>query len=374
MRVLLLHNHYRAAGGEERAVADLTWLLEMRGDHVYRIDRSSADAGRVRAARGLLAGGLAPHEIAATVRRRRIDVVHAHNIHPLLGWRALAAASEAGARTVLHVHNFRLFCAIGVAYRDGEPCFRCRGQNMRPGLRLRCRGSLPESAVYAAALRRQQPLIFEHTGCFAVVSQATAERLEQLGLPRGRTAVIPNFVRAGALAAASGASEGSYALLAGRLVPEKGYDTAIAACRETGVPLVVAGEGPDGPRLRALAAGANVRFTGRLAQDALARLRAGAAVALAPSRWEEPCPYAVLDALAAGVPVLVGDRGGLPELAPPEAVLDSESVATWAAALSELWRDPELRRARGEAGLALARERFGEDHHYAALRRCYQQA
>ncbi|MBV9607657.1 MAG: glycosyltransferase, partial [Solirubrobacterales bacterium] len=123
--ILILHNRYRAAGGEERAVSDLAALLARRGHEVEVMERLSEQLGRGRAAVGLLAGGLDPGEVADVVRRRGARVVHAHNLHPLFGWRALAAAREAGARTVLHLHNYRLFCAIGIAYRDGAPCFRC---------------------------------------------------------------------------------------------------------------------------------------------------------------------------------------------------------------------------------------------------------
>ena len=59
MRVLLLHNRYRAAGGEERAVAEITALLARRGHAAELFERSSADIGPARAARGLLSGGIA---------------------------------------------------------------------------------------------------------------------------------------------------------------------------------------------------------------------------------------------------------------------------------------------------------------------------
>jgi glycosyltransferase involved in cell wall biosynthesis len=371
MRVLLLHNRYRAEGGEERAVADIADLLRRRGHVVQVLERSSAGVTQARAARGLLAGGVDPREVGEAVSGMRADVVHAHNVHPLFGWRSLAAARVAGARTVLHLHNFRLFCAIAVAYRDGAPCFRCRGANTLPGLRLRCRGSLGEAAVYAAGLHRQQPRLYEHADRFVVVSDATAARLTELGLPGGRMLTLPNFVPAAAFAADTRAQEGGYALVAGRLVEEKGFDTAISASRAAGVPLVVAGDGPDGARLRSLAAGGDVRFTGRLEPAELAAVRASAAVVLAPSRWEEPCPYAVLDALATGVPVLVSDRGGLPELVGGGAALPAEHVERWASALRELWRDPAVRARRGREALTRARERFGEDRYYAGLMEVY---
>ncbi len=369
--ILLLHNRYRTSGGEERAVAEIAGLLARRGHEVEVLERSSAAVGRERAALGLVSGGLDPDTIGAAVRRLRADVVHAHNLHPTLGWRALAAAQAAGARTVLHLHNYRLFCAIGIAYRDGAPCFRCRGSSTLPGLRLRCRGSLLEAAVYAAGLRRQQPRLFEHVDQFVAVSESTAAHLRDLGLPASLTATLPNFMPNGAFASESTAGAGEFALAAGRLTEEKGLDTAIAAARAAEVPLVIAGSGPDEGRLRGLAAGANVRFTGLLPQADLNQLRRRAAVALAPSRWEEPCPYSVLEALAAGVPVLASDRGGLPELVGEDAVLPARNLEAWTSSLAELWQNPAVRSVRGAAALARARERFGEDRFYEGLIRLY---
>ena len=64
----------------------------------------------------LLRGGLQPDDVAAAVRRTGARVVHAHNVHPAFGWRALAAARAAGARVVLHLHNYRLVCAVGTCF------------------------------------------------------------------------------------------------------------------------------------------------------------------------------------------------------------------------------------------------------------------
>lgn len=374
MRVLLLHNRYRAEGGEERTMADLERLLRARGHTVSTLERSSASASRLTAARGLLSGGINPQEVSAAVKALRADVVHAHNLQPLLGWRALAAARQAGARTVLHLQNFRLSCAVAVGYRDGAPCFRCHGSDTRPGLRLRCRGSLPEAAVYAAGLHRQQPHLLAQAEQFIAVSEATALRLAALGLPAERTTVLHNFIPAEEIAGESRAAGGEHVLVSGRLVPEKGFDMAIAAARAAGVPLLVAGTGPDEPRLRALAAGARVSFTGRLERGALTELRRRAAVVLVPSRWEEPCPYAALEALADGVPVLVGDRGGVGELVGPQAILPAEDTAAWAQTLRRLWEDPEGRRRAGEAGLVRARAEFSENPYYERLMAIYAPA
>src|SRR5215211_1157462 len=245
MRVLVLHNRYRVEGGEERSVElQLAALRRARVEHRL-LERRSADASRPRAAAAMLRGGSREREVVHAVRELGADVVHAHNLHPLLGPRSLVAAREAGARVVLHLHNVRLFCAIGVASRDGGPCFRCRGRRTLPGLVLNCRGSLPEAATYAAALSLHQPRVFGAVDRFVAPSDYAVRRLAALGVPAERLEALPPYLPARAFAQRSAAGEGRYALLAARLSEEKGGDIAIRAAAAAGVPLRVAGEGPQ---------------------------------------------------------------------------------------------------------------------------------
>ena len=378
MVILLLHNRYRERGGEERSVAEQAALLRDRGHRVEVLERSSQAlrglGGRARAARALLRGGESEHDVAALVRQLGVQVVHAHNLHPLLGPRALQAARAAGARTVLQLHNFRLVCAIGVAYHDGEVCHRCSGRNTWPGVRLRCRGDLSESVVYAAALSRQQPRILAATDRFITLSEATRTQLGALGLPLERAEVVCNPLSERAFRGASEAHRGRYALCVGRLVAEKGFDIAVQAARAAGVPLRIVGRGPDEARLRELSGASEVELLGELEPAELAQVRSGAAVQLAPSRCEEQSPYAVLEAMAAGVPVLVSELGGLPELAGAEASLSPRELAPWTRSLAALWSDPEERRRRGEAARRRAWARSAPEAVHDALMGVYERA
>ena len=152
--VLFLHNRYRSPGGEERAVDDLLWLVrEQLGEEAELLERDSALLGRARAAAGLLRGGLRPDEVARAVRRTGARVVHAHNLDPAFGWRALAAARGAGARVVVHLHQYRLVCAVGICFTAGRECTRCHGRNTLPGRAAQLpRLAAAEALVYAAAL------------------------------------------------------------------------------------------------------------------------------------------------------------------------------------------------------------------------------
>jgi glycosyltransferase involved in cell wall biosynthesis len=370
--ILLLHNRYRQPGGEERAVADLAWLVrEHLGEEAEVLERDSAALGRGRAALGLLAGGLAPDEVGAAVRRTGARVVHAHNVTPSLGWRSLAAARAAGARVVLHLHNYRLVCAVGVCFTRGEDCTRCHGRNTLPGVRLNCRGgSRAESAAYAAGIALWQRRLAACADAFVVPSAFALRRLHELGAPvdDARAHVIPSVQRE--LAGASAAVSGGYALAAGRLAPEKGFADAVAACKREGLPLVLAGDGPQLAELRALAAGADVRFTGRVPAEELAALRRGAAVAIVPSRYQEILPLAALEAMAAGLPVAAARSGGLAEIVPEEGLYPPGDVAALGERLRALWGDP----AAGERALAVVRERCAPEVVARRLRAVYDSA
>jgi glycosyltransferase involved in cell wall biosynthesis len=353
-------------------------LLHTRGHKTQLFERSSrslnSKRGRVRAALAMLAGGEAYSDVGAAVARSGSEIVHAHNINPLFGPKALKAAHDAGARVVMHLHNYRLVCAVAIAYRDGEVCTRCHGRNTAPGVGLRCRDSLTEAAVYGAGISIHQKTVLDAVDEFVVPSEAAVARLADLGLPPDRMHVLPNFLGDEQFAAETHAADGRYALFAGRLAEEKGVDTAIEASRRAGVPLLIAGTGPDSERLKELAKGAPVTFTGRLSPAELAEARRRAAFAVVPSRWDEPCPYAVIEAMAAGLPTLVSHIGGLPEMAGWDAALPPRDTERWAVAMQELWTDGQMRQEHGERALAHARDLFGTDRFYSGLMEIYADA
>ena len=342
--ILFLHNRYRTTGGEERAVDDLAWLVrEHLGEDAEVLTRDSAALGRRRAAAGLLRGGMAPDDVAAAVRRTGARVVHAHNLLPQIGWRALAAAREAGAKVVVHLHNYRLVCSVAVCFTRGEECTRCHGRATWPAVRLNCRGNPVESATYAAGLALWQRRMAEQADAFVVPSVFARERLRELRAPLGdRVTVLPHPVRG--IAREPRFDPTGPALVTSRLAPEKGVDIAIDACRVAGVPLVIAGDGPLDADLRSRAAGADVRFVGRVAADEVDRLRAGASLAIVPSRSGETFGLAAAEAMAAGLPVVAASIGALPELVPPAQLAQPGDAVALGALVARLRGDAAVAR------------------------------
>jgi glycosyltransferase involved in cell wall biosynthesis len=373
MPVLVVHNRYRLEGGEERSVQLQLDALRRAGIEHAVLERRSAEVSRPKAALALLNGGAGTDDVHAAVGELGADVAHVHNMLPLLGPKALQAARDAGAAVVLQLHNLRLFCAIGVAARDGAPCFRCHHRNTLPGLLLNCRDSVPEAAVYAAALARHQPAVMGSVDRFVVPSRYAAGQSALLGVPADRIDVVAHYLPSEAFASESRAADGRYALIAARLSPEKGVDTAIEAAALADIPLRVAGEGDELARLTEFAevTSAPVEFTGRLDRAGLEAELAGAAMLLMPSRYNEFAGYSALEAMAGGVPVIASDLGALPELVGEEHCVPANDPHALAARMRKLWRDPDRRLREGDAHIERARAGHSEERYVSGLRDIY---
>jgi glycosyltransferase involved in cell wall biosynthesis len=364
--ILFLHNRYRRSGGEERALADLLWLVrEHLGEEAELLERDSALLGRGAAATAMLRGGLDPTEVARAVRRTKARVVHAHNLQPAFGWRALAAARDAGARVIGHLHQYRLVCAVGVCFTQGSECTRCHGRNTLPGVLRHCRGSTGEALVYAGALSLWQRRATALMDSAIVPSEFALGRLRELGAPLPpATHVLANPVRDIAAQAPVRDAADGYALFSGRLEPEKGLGVAIEACAIAGIPLTVAGEGSERMRFANVT---GVRFLGQVADEEMAALRRGASVALMPSLTSETFGLAAAEAMAAGIPVAASDIGALGELVPRAWLSPPGDAAALARTIEALRRDP----GAGASALALARERLDPGRLAATLARIY---
>ena len=124
-----------------------------------------------------------------------------------------------------------------------------------------------------------------------------------------------------------------------------------------------------GARLRALAAGdPRIRFRGPVAPDGQGRLWDSLDALVVPSLWWENSPLAVLEALAAGTPVVSTPVSGMRGLLGGGAgvVVDDFTPEALAAAIRELLHDPARRAAMGAAGAALVRERYSLEAMVAA--------
>ncbi|MDX3225339.1 glycosyltransferase [Streptomyces sp. ME19-01-6] len=371
MHVLVVHNRYSSAqpSGENRVVDEEVGLLRAAGHRVDVFERRSDDI----AARSLFGKAAVPllvpwnpavrAELAARLRTERPDVVHVHNVFPLLSPAVLAACADAGVPVVATLHNYTQVCPPGTLHRDGRPCTECVGSAASlPAVRHGCyRNSRLATVPLAVSLSVNRRRWWSGVERFFCISAAQRDILVRSGMPAERLAVKHNFVpdpgarRAGA---------GEHLLFLGRLAEAKGVPLLMAAWDEiaadggVGVPLVIAGAGPLGPEVTAWAAGRDdVRYVG-LYDPAQCRQAVARSVAVvAPSMSLETFGLVVAEAMAAGVPAVAAGHGAFAELV-EEGVTGllhrPGEAASLASCMRRITAEPDRNREMGQA----ARRRY----------------
>lgn len=113
-------------------------------------------------------------------------------------------------------------------------------------------------------------------------------------------------------AAGDRATERGYFLAVGRMIPYKKFDLLVETFKKNGLPLKLAGRGPEFEKCKNLGQGAeNIEFLGFVPDEDLPKLYAGARAFLFPA--EEDFGLTPVEAMAAGTPVIFFDRGGATE-------------------------------------------------------------
>jgi glycosyltransferase involved in cell wall biosynthesis len=314
MRVLILHSRYLSgwASGENSVVRDEERLLTEAGHQVVAwTPAPGPELSQMRLGSRTLWSSAALRRVRALIDQHRPDIVHCHNLYPMLSPAVLRAARNGGSRIVVTLHNYRMSCLPATFTRDGEICELCLGHVPWRGVKYRCyRGSLAGSAALAGSLSLHRAIgSFDQVSLFLPVSGFVRDKHVQAGLAPDRMLVKPNF----SWPRPQRQGPGEFFLYAGRLAPEKDVQTLLEAWRSIPDRLILAGDGPERARLEAMAP-AGVEFMGTVTPDKVNELLHGARALMVPTRCNEGGPRSVIEAYAAGVPVIATALGALPEM------------------------------------------------------------
>lgn len=378
MRVLQIHNRYRSASpsGENGVVDREAEALRSRGHLVERFERFNDEIDTwPKPKKALLPGRLfwsqqSYREVRGLLQDSRPDVVHVHNLFPLLSISVLRACERERVPVVATLHNYRLACPSGQLFRNGSVCHACVDRVPAPAVYHGCyRGALASLPV-AAEVHAHRSAWRSLIAAYICISEAQRQILAPVRLPPTRVFVkwnlvpIPiadEYVRATA--------NTRIVMFAGRLDASKGipvllkaWDHHRATTGANSLQLVIAGSGPLEQHVVRWATGrADVQVLGLLSPIECRALMRKASAVVVPSAWEEPFGLVAVEAMAAGVPVLAPAHGAFPELVrdgvdgrlyPPG---DTTALADFLADLEDF---PERYQSLGRNGQAGYQARF----------------
>jgi len=308
-------------------------------------DIASGVGGLLRAAPGPVYSPSGVRRFRQLLQQTAPDVVHLHNVHPLISPWVVRVAGRAGVPVVQTMHNYRHACVNGLHLRDGHPCTDCVGTRLGlPAVRHACyRDSRPQTVPMTLGQNVHRRTWRDGVDRMLALTPFMRDELVRIGFHPDRITVRPTWVPDPGVAPAGGRD----VLYVGRLDEAKGVDRLLEAWaaggRTSGRRLVVAGDGPLARQVAAVAAeDETVTHLGPLDPDGVRAAMADAAYVVVASRFFEGYPLVVAEAFGRGRPVLtvsggsvgtiVADDGGwtveptTPAIAEALATIDDDDV------------------------------------------------
>jgi glycosyltransferase involved in cell wall biosynthesis len=320
MRVLVAHNFYRssAPSGENQLVRAEVGLLRDGGVDVVELFE---DSDEIRGGlRGVLQTAPGPFYSRDGVRRftrlleeHRPDVVHLHNVFPLISPYVARVAARQGIPVVQTVHNYRHGCVNALHLRDGQPCTDCLGTRLGlPAVQHGCyRGSRAQTVPMTLGQIVHRRTWREDVERYLALTPFMRDKLVVTGIPAERITIRPTWVPDPGEAGPPGRD----VLYVGRLDEAKGVDLLLAAwadARHDGRRLRIVGDGPLAPLVAAASARDDtIAHVGRLDASGTGAEMSGCAYVVVPSRVFEGYPLVVAEAFARGRAVLTVSGGSV---------------------------------------------------------------
>lgn len=317
----MLHNSYQHRGGEDESYESEVRMLRAEGHSVETIHINNAQIesrGKIHVAIESLWSTPSYDLVDRKLREQPFDVLHVQNFFPLLSPSVYYAARKHRVAVVQTLRNYRLLCPNVFFHRDGHVCEDCMGKVFKyPGILHGCyRGSRLATATVAAmtAFHTIKGTWTNAVDLYIALTQFVRDKFVEAGFPEEKLVVKSNFVYPDP---GCGNGEGGYALFVGRLSPEKGLGTLLAAWKQLGRnwKLKIAGEGPMSGEIEAFCAErGDVEWLGPQSRAQTAALMGSAKVLVFPSEWYETFGRVAIESFAAGTPVIASRLGAMAEI------------------------------------------------------------
>jgi glycosyltransferase involved in cell wall biosynthesis len=404
MKIVLANKYFYPKGGDCLYTLRLMKLLQNNGhtvipfgmDHPQNIDtgyekyfvpyidfnvelKKHGLANALKVASRAVVNSTAAQSMRRLIDDYEPDIVHLQNIHHQLTPAIAEAAKSRGIPVVWTMHDYILACPNDNLLRDGKICMECVTGANYPMVLHRCKkGSFGASILAALERTIYSPKLLQKAVFkFICPSKFMAGILQQTGIARNKIAALPNF-----LISDNFTSTGNdYFLYIGRLTIEKGVDTLIDAFGITNQSkLIIAGEGPLGDQLKSKVIKAdykNISFVGHQSPENIQKLLAGCLASIIPSICYENFPYAVMESMAAGKPVIASRIGGIPEMIDHQInglLFEPGNSDQLAQMIENIGNNKSMAIKYGQAGKAKVIIEYSGQKHYENLIDIYRQA
>lgn len=375
MKVLIAHNRYLQAGGEDAVMEDEVALLREYGHEVVTLERHNKSIADNPISSGLatLWSTDAARELQTLCRSFRPDVIHCHNTFPQLSPAIYWAAARERVPVVQTLHNFRLLCANAMLTRHGQPCEQCVGTLPWRGVLNRCyRDSTSQSLMLVGMLGLHRAIgSFQHKVTrYIALNKYCRDKFIAGGLPADRFCIKPNFApdpkptdlpRSGLL-------------FVGRLSPEKGVQVLLDAASLAQQRVTVVGDGPLADQCR------NhpwIDYRGAIPRAEVMQAMQTASCLIVPSTWYENMPRTVVEAFACGLPVIASRLGALAEMVSDGCtgmLFDAGDAPSLARCVRDALQEPQKLLRWGQAARETYLQNYTAEASYAQLMSIYREA
>jgi len=383
MKILIIHNKYGKFSGEEAVVESQIKLLKSKGHKIITYLRSSEEIGtqlqnKAKAFFTAFYNKDAIAELKNLISAESPDVVHIHNLYPIISPAILPEIKKMGIPIVMTVHNYRLLCPNGLFFSNGAICEKCTdfGKELNC-ITQNCEGSLLKSTGYAFRnmWARNKKYYLENVDAFLCLTNFQKNKLIANQFCANKCFVVPNMYTREVPSTNYKLQDRNYIAFAGRISPEKGISFLFKAAQKLPhINFHIAGQMRDGYKFETKKPD-NVIFRGMLDAQQMKVFYTNARLYLHTSICYEGFPMVFPEAMAFKLPIIAPKFAGYPEIAEDGingCLYEPNSIKDLCKVISLIWGNEKKLKTMGENGFRKMQKEYSSDKYYELLNNAYE--